>query len=120
MVVDGDAPLLRPETLHRLIATQAAGPSAATLLTAEMDDPTGYGRVLHDARGGVAGIVEQKAATPQQLAIREANMGIYCFRADLFWQHVGELGTDNPANEYYLTDIDRKSTRLNSSHLVIS
>ena len=105
MVLYGDCPLLRPETLQRLIAAQAAGAAAATLLTAEMADPTGYGRVLRDARGGVTEIVEQKAATPEQLAIREANMGIYCFRADLFWQHVGELGTDNPAHEYYLTDM---------------
>ena len=105
MVLYGDCPLLRPETLQRLIAAQAAGAVAATLLTAEMADPTGYGRVLRDARGGVTEIVEQKAATPEQLAIREANMGIYCFRADLFWQHAGELGTDNPAHEYYLTDM---------------
>jgi bifunctional UDP-N-acetylglucosamine pyrophosphorylase/glucosamine-1-phosphate N-acetyltransferase len=105
MVLYGDCPLLRPETLQRLIATQAAGASAATLLTAEMADPTGYGRVLRDARGGVAEIVEQKAATPEQLAIREANMGIYCFRADLFWHHASELRTDNPAHEYYLTDM---------------
>ena len=105
MVLYGDCPLLRSKTLQRLIASQAAGSAAATLLTADMDDPTGYGRVLHDARGGVAEIVEQKAATPEQLAIREANMGIYCFRADLFWQYVGELRTDNPAHEYYLTDM---------------
>jgi bifunctional UDP-N-acetylglucosamine pyrophosphorylase/glucosamine-1-phosphate N-acetyltransferase len=105
MVLYGDCPLLRPETLQQLIATQLAGTSAATLLTAEMDDPTGYGRVLRDSRGGVAAIVEQKAGTPEQLAIREANMGIYCFRADLFWRHVGELRTDNPAHEFYLTDM---------------
>ena len=105
MVLYGDCPLLRAETLQQLIATQTAGTAAATLLTADMADPTGYGRVLRDARGLVAEIVEQKAATPEQLAIREANMGIYCFRADLFWKHVGELGTDNPANEYYLTDM---------------
>jgi bifunctional UDP-N-acetylglucosamine pyrophosphorylase / glucosamine-1-phosphate N-acetyltransferase len=105
MVLYGDCPLLRPETLQRLIATQTAGTSAATLLTADMADPTGYGRVIRDASGGVAEIIEQKAAIPKQLAIREANMGIYCFRADLFWQHVSELRTDNPANEYYLTDM---------------
>jgi bifunctional UDP-N-acetylglucosamine pyrophosphorylase/glucosamine-1-phosphate N-acetyltransferase len=105
MVLYGDCPLLRPETLQRLIAAQADGSSAATLLTADMADPTGYGRVIRDARGGVAAIVEQKAATAEQLAIREANMGIYCFRADLFWKHVGELRTDNPANEFYLTDM---------------
>ncbi|HEX3746260.1 MAG TPA: bifunctional UDP-N-acetylglucosamine diphosphorylase/glucosamine-1-phosphate N-acetyltransferase GlmU [Bryobacteraceae bacterium] len=105
MVLYGDCPLLRPETLQRLIAMQAAGGSAATLLTAEMADPTGYGRVIRDARGGVVQIVEQKAGSAEQLAIREANMGIYCFRADLFWKHAGELRTDNPANEYYLTDM---------------
>ena len=105
MVLYGDCPLLRSETLQRLIAVQTAGSSAATLLTADMADPTGYGRVIRDARGGVAEIVEQKVATPEQLAIREANMGIYCFRADLFWRHVDELRTDNPANEYYLTDM---------------
>jgi len=105
VVLYGDCPLLRPETLRQLIAAQTAGRAAATLLTAEMADPTGYGRVLRDARGGVAQIVEQKAATPEQLAIREANMGIYCFRAGLFWNHVGELATDNPAHEYYLTDM---------------
>jgi len=105
MVLYGDCPLLRPETLQRLIDIETTGTSAATLLTAEMTDPTGYGRVIRDARGGVAGIVEQKAATPTQCAIREANMGIYCFRADLFWRYAGEIGTDNPAGEYYLTDM---------------
>ena len=79
MIVYGDGPLLRPETLQRLIAQQTGGDSAATLLTAEMADPTGYGRVLRDARGRVVGVVEQKAATPEQLAMREANMGIYCY-----------------------------------------
>jgi bifunctional UDP-N-acetylglucosamine pyrophosphorylase/glucosamine-1-phosphate N-acetyltransferase len=105
VVLYGDSPLLRSATLRRLIDAQAASASAATLLTAEMQDPTGYGRVLRDACGGVVEIVEQKAATPEQLAIREANMGIYCFRADLFWKHVDELGADNPAHEYYLTDM---------------
>ena len=70
-----------------------------------MDDPTGYGRVIRDARGNVLDVVEQKAGTPEQLAIREANMGIYCFRADLFWKHVDEIQPNNPAREYYLTDM---------------
>ena len=54
-----------------------------------MADPTGYGRVIRDARGHVSAVVEQKAATREQLAIREANMGIYCYRADLFWEARG-------------------------------
>ena len=100
----GDGPLLRPETLGRLIETATTSDAAGALLSARMDDPTGYGRVIRGARGVLA-VVEQKAATPEQLAIREANMGIYCYRADLFWKHVGELGCANPANEYYLTDM---------------
>ncbi len=105
MILYGDSPLLRPETLQRLIDTEASGDAAGVLLTARMADPTGYGRVIHDDRGRVAAIVEQKAATPEQLAIREANMGIYCYRADLFWKHVDEIRPDNPAHEYYLTDM---------------
>ncbi|HTS30977.1 MAG TPA: bifunctional UDP-N-acetylglucosamine diphosphorylase/glucosamine-1-phosphate N-acetyltransferase GlmU [Bryobacteraceae bacterium] len=105
MILYGDSPLLRPETLRRLIDTEAAGSAAGVLLTARMADPTGYGRVVRDAQGRVAAIVEQKAATPEELAIREANMGIYCYRADLFWKHVDEIRPDNPAREYYLTDM---------------
>jgi len=107
MILYGDCPLLRIETLRRLIATADAAPaeSAGALLSARMDDPTGYGRVIRDQAGYACAVVEQKAGTPQQLALREANMGIYCLRADLFWNHVAELRTDNPAGEYYLTDM---------------
>ena len=102
LILYGDCPLLRVETLARLIETERTSGAAGVLMTAMMDDPTGYGRVVRDAHGRVARIVEQKAGTPEELAIREANMGIYCFRADLFWKHAGEIGTDNPAGEYYL------------------
>jgi len=105
MVLYGDSPLLRAETLEKLVASQASSGAAATLLTAEMADATGYGRVIRDIRGRVAQIVEQRVATPEQLAIREANMGIYCFRADLFWNHVDELVPNNPSQELYLTDM---------------
>jgi bifunctional UDP-N-acetylglucosamine pyrophosphorylase / glucosamine-1-phosphate N-acetyltransferase len=106
MILYGDSPLLRTHTLLQLVAQQTASEAAGTLLSADMDDPTGYGRVIrNDADLSVQEIVEQKAANPQQLAIPEANMGIYCFRADLFWQYVDQLGTNNPAGEYYLTDM---------------
>jgi bifunctional UDP-N-acetylglucosamine pyrophosphorylase/glucosamine-1-phosphate N-acetyltransferase len=105
VVFYGDGPLLRAATLKRLIETEASSGAAGVLLSAEMADPTGYGRVIRNARGRVAEVVEQKAGTPEQLAIREANMGIYCYRADLFWKHVDELRPDNPAKEYYLTDM---------------
>jgi bifunctional UDP-N-acetylglucosamine pyrophosphorylase/glucosamine-1-phosphate N-acetyltransferase len=108
-IVYGDGPLLRAETLERLVE-RAAGPkghppAAGVLLSAMMDDPTGYGRVIRGVDERVRRIVEQKAATPAELAIREANMGIYCYRADLFWKHVDEIRPDNPAGEYYLTDM---------------
>ena len=112
-ILYGDGPLLRAETLERLVEQAAAGcplgPAAGVLLSAMMDDATGYGRVIRGAGAPgarrVARIVEQKAATPDELAIREANMGIYCYRADLFWKHVDEIRPDNPAGEYYLTDM---------------
>lgn len=105
VIVYGDGPLLQAETLRQLIAKADSTGAAGVLLSAVMDDPTGYGRVVRDAEGHVAAIVEQKAATPEQLAVREANMGIYCYRADLFWKHIGEMRPDNPAQEYYLTDM---------------
>lgn len=105
MILYGDCPLLRVETLRQLIDEATESDGAGVLMSAIMDDPYGYGRVLRREDDCVARVVEQKAGTPQELAIREANMGIYCYRADLFWKHVGEIGTDNPAQEYYLTDM---------------
>ncbi len=106
MILYGDSPLLRSETLLALANQEMNGEAAGTLLSAIMDDPTGYGRVIRDDSDlTVEEIVEQKAANPQQLAVREANMGIYCYRNDLFWQFIGRIGTDNPAGEYYLTDM---------------
>ena len=105
VVFYGDGPLLRAETLCGLIAAQSDAGSGGVLLSADMSDPTGYGRVIRDFRGRAIDVVEQKVATPQQLAIPEANMGIYSFRSDLFWKHVGELRPDNPPQEYYLTDM---------------
>jgi bifunctional UDP-N-acetylglucosamine pyrophosphorylase/glucosamine-1-phosphate N-acetyltransferase len=105
MILYGDSPLLRTATLRRLVAQETEGSAAGVLISALMDDPTGYGRVIRDSRGHVLDVVEQKSGTPEQLALREANMGIYCFRADLFWKHVAEIRPDNPAREYYLTDM---------------
>jgi bifunctional UDP-N-acetylglucosamine pyrophosphorylase/glucosamine-1-phosphate N-acetyltransferase len=105
VVLYGDCPLLSPNTLRELVDRQASGDSAVTLITTRLEDPTGYGRILLGKTGKVDAIVEQKAATSAQLAIKLVNPGIYCFRADLLWKHIGELGTDNPAHEYYLTDM---------------
>ncbi len=105
LILYGDCPLISHETLERLVCRQRASSSAGAFITAELDDPRGYGRVLRAANGDALGVVEQKAATPEQLLIREVNVGIYCFRADLFWKHIGEVKPDNPAREYYLTDM---------------
>jgi bifunctional UDP-N-acetylglucosamine pyrophosphorylase/glucosamine-1-phosphate N-acetyltransferase len=105
VVLYGDCPLLSGDTLRELVDRQAAGDSAVTLITTRLEDPTGYGRILLGKNGKVEAIVEQKAASPEQLAIKLVNPGIYCFRADLLWRHIGELRTDNPAHEYYLTDM---------------
>ncbi|MBM3786536.1 MAG: UDP-N-acetylglucosamine diphosphorylase/glucosamine-1-phosphate N-acetyltransferase [Acidobacteria bacterium] len=105
VVLYGDVPFLARETVERLIAQQAAGDAAATVLTAVLDDPAAYGRIVRGPEGDVLGIVEFKAASLEQRAIREINSGIYCFRAGLLWQHIGEITTNNPAGEYYLTDM---------------
>jgi bifunctional UDP-N-acetylglucosamine pyrophosphorylase / glucosamine-1-phosphate N-acetyltransferase len=105
VVLYGDCPLLSADTLRELVDRQAASDSAATLITTRLEDPTGYGRILFGKPGEVAAIVEQKAATTEQLAIQLINPGIYCFRAELLWKHIGEIRPDNPAHEYYLTDM---------------
>jgi bifunctional UDP-N-acetylglucosamine pyrophosphorylase/glucosamine-1-phosphate N-acetyltransferase len=105
VILYGDCPLVRAGTLHGLVAAQESSQAAGTILTAIMDDPTGYGRVLRDSQDRVTGVVEQKAGSPEELTIREANMGLYCYRAELFWKHIQELQPNNPAHEYYLTDM---------------
>jgi bifunctional UDP-N-acetylglucosamine pyrophosphorylase/glucosamine-1-phosphate N-acetyltransferase len=106
VILYGDCPLIKTSTLQQLITTEASSAGAAgAILTAIMDDPTGYGRVIRDSHGRVLRVVEQKAGSPEELAIREANMGLYCWQADVFWKHVDEIQPDNPAHEYYLTDM---------------
>jgi len=108
IVFVGDCPLIRAATLERLADTQKKGHAAAAVLTTEVEDPTGYGRIIRDNEGdegSVLEIVEHKAATPDQLAIREINSGILSFDADSLWRYIHELRPDNPAREYYLTDM---------------
>jgi bifunctional UDP-N-acetylglucosamine pyrophosphorylase / glucosamine-1-phosphate N-acetyltransferase len=111
VVLYGDCPLLASATLQALVDQQAASSAAATLITTELDDPTGYGRIIFGKNAAIREIVEHKAATPEQLNIRFINSGIYCFRADLLWKHIAEIRPDNPAHEYYLTDIAAILTR---------
>ncbi len=111
VVLNGDGPLLKPATLEALVAFQSGRRVSGAIVTTELADPTGYGRILRDSHGTIAAIVEQKAATEEQLKIREINPGVYCFDALLFWQHIGEVTPNNPAKEYYLTDMVEILTR---------
>ncbi|MGH9712028.1 MAG: bifunctional UDP-N-acetylglucosamine diphosphorylase/glucosamine-1-phosphate N-acetyltransferase GlmU [Candidatus Acidiferrales bacterium] len=104
LVVPGDAPLLRASTLTALLDTHRRGEAAATLLTAELDDPSDYGRIVRDAEGRVQSIVEDSAATPEQRAIREVNSSIYCFTLEKLWPCLNALRPNNTHRELYLTD----------------
>ena len=117
LVLSGDVPLLSTKTLDQLVAYHRSAPAAATLLTAILQDPTGYGRVLRDNRKGpddashgvetghVLGIVEQRDATAEQKKIREINTGIYVFDKERLFEGLNHITTDNAQNEYYLTDV---------------
>ena len=112
IVLSGDAPLITAETINRLLDFHLAQHASMTLLSAELEDPTGYGRVLrksalrkHGSSPEVRAIVEEKSATPAQKKIREINSGFYVFSVKDLYAHIGELSADNPHSEYYLTDM---------------
>jgi bifunctional UDP-N-acetylglucosamine pyrophosphorylase/glucosamine-1-phosphate N-acetyltransferase len=104
VVLPGDAPLIRAETLAGLLEAHLSGKAAATLLTANLPDPTGYGRIVHQADGSVAAVVEEKSATPKQRAIQEINSSVYCFTLAKLWPCLDDLRPDNAHKELYLTD----------------
>jgi bifunctional UDP-N-acetylglucosamine pyrophosphorylase/glucosamine-1-phosphate N-acetyltransferase len=104
LIISADMPLLRAETIAALAQTQASNPGPLSLLTVSGPDPRGFGRIVRDADGGVTAIVEEAAATPEQLVIREYNVGAYCVRADWLWQALKRIKR-SPKGEYYLTDI---------------
>jgi bifunctional UDP-N-acetylglucosamine pyrophosphorylase/glucosamine-1-phosphate N-acetyltransferase len=105
VVTYGDVPLLTADTLRDLVAAHLDQRNSVTVLTALLDDPTGYGRVLRDTDGSVERIVEQKDATADELAIREFNSGIYAFDAAALRDGLGRLDTENAQGELYLTDV---------------
>lgn len=105
LVLPGDTPLLTRETLSRLVGAHEASGNAATVLTATMDDPSGYGRVVRHRDGRVARIVEHRDASANELSVCEINTGIYAFRRDLLGPALRGLNTNNSQSEYYLTDV---------------
>ncbi|WP_369266708.1 bifunctional UDP-N-acetylglucosamine diphosphorylase/glucosamine-1-phosphate N-acetyltransferase GlmU [Streptomyces harbinensis] len=108
LVTCGDTPLLTAATLAELTRVHTAEGNAVTVLTAEVPDPTGYGRIVREdgaAGGAVTAIVEQRDATEEQRAIREINSGVFAFDARLLAEALGQLSTDNSQGEEYLTDV---------------
>jgi bifunctional UDP-N-acetylglucosamine pyrophosphorylase/glucosamine-1-phosphate N-acetyltransferase len=107
IVLSGDAPLITAATIQNLAAFHNARRAAMTLLSADLADPTGYGRVLRKTTRGadVRAIVEEKAASPAQKKVREINSGFYAFSVPELYSHIDELSTDNAHREYYLTDM---------------
>ncbi|MFC1960296.1 bifunctional UDP-N-acetylglucosamine diphosphorylase/glucosamine-1-phosphate N-acetyltransferase GlmU [Chloroflexota bacterium] len=103
----GDMPLLRPETFRQMVTIHTSSPAnpAVTMLTFVAPDPRGFGRVIRHADGTVAEIVEEAAATPEQQAIRELNVGVYVFDADWLWDTLPRITPTPPKNEYYLPDV---------------
>jgi bifunctional UDP-N-acetylglucosamine pyrophosphorylase/glucosamine-1-phosphate N-acetyltransferase len=105
LILCGDTPLLRGKTLQGLVASHRENGAALTVLTAVMDDPYGYGRVVRDTDGRVLRIVEQKDASPEEQALCEINSGIYCMEADFLFANIDSISSDNAQGEFYLTDL---------------
>ena len=104
LVMYGDTPLLRSETLSALLGRHRQAGAYLTMLTCIASDPTGYGRVLRDQNGSLVGVVEERAATLVQRAISEVNSGVYIFDSEWLWPHLEQIEA-NPQGEYYLTDL---------------
>ena len=104
-VLCGDGPLIRPATLSQMLDRQRSTGASATLATSVIDDPSGYGRIVRDEGGGFARIVEQKNATPLELAIREVNPSYYCFEAQGLFDALHRVERNETTGEYYLTDV---------------
>jgi bifunctional UDP-N-acetylglucosamine pyrophosphorylase/glucosamine-1-phosphate N-acetyltransferase len=103
LVISADMPLFRPETLVRLVQAGQANPGPLTLLTVVQEDSHGFGRILRNPQGKVQAIIEEAQAEPDQLAIKEVNVGAYCFRSNWLWQALARIPL-SPKGEYYLTD----------------
>jgi bifunctional UDP-N-acetylglucosamine pyrophosphorylase/glucosamine-1-phosphate N-acetyltransferase len=105
VVICGDTPLVKTETLQAMVALHERSGAAATLLTALFDNPTGYGRIVRGADGRVERIVEQKDCTPEEAAIQEINAGTYVFSNRKLFAALAQVKNDNAQGEYYLTDV---------------
>ncbi len=119
MVLCGDTPLIRPQTLADLRDIFIKQQAEAAVLTAILEDSHGYGRIIRDKEGHLAKIVEQKDASVTEQAIKEVNSGIYCFKAGSLRQALAELKNDNAQQEYYLTDVLANLRALNKRIIAV-
>ncbi len=118
LVLCGDGPLIRAKTLRTLIDKHEAEQSAATLATAVLEDPSGYGRIIRDAYGNIQGIVEDSDCTPAQRALREVNPSYYLFNNQVLLKALERVKPDNVKQEYYLTDA--LSVIIGTGHKVVA
>jgi bifunctional UDP-N-acetylglucosamine pyrophosphorylase/glucosamine-1-phosphate N-acetyltransferase len=105
LILCGDVPLLKAGTLRRFIDTHKGNGGPITVMTAVLEDPTGYGRIVRMDGGLVQGIVEEKDASPREMSIKEINTGIYCVDSPFLFEALRQVSADNAQGEYYLTDI---------------
>ncbi|HET6893584.1 MAG TPA: NTP transferase domain-containing protein, partial [Pyrinomonadaceae bacterium] len=105
LVLSGDVPLVRPETLRKLIDHHHQSHAACSILSVRLENPTGYGRLLRNSEDGFSRIVEQKDATDEERLVREVNTGIYCFETSKLFPALAQVEPANQQGEYYLTDV---------------
>lgn len=108
LVIAGDMPLVRSETMEALLEQHSKSGDSVTLATSIFENPTGYGRITRDDRGRLTGIVEEADCTPEQRELEEVNISCYCFDAKGMFEALHQVTPDNARGEYYLTDAVRK------------
>ncbi len=122
LILSGDVPMIRAETLQTLLREHIAGKASCTMLSVRLENPTGYGRIMRDGTGGFLKIVEQKDATEEERQIREINAGIYCFDTEKLFRALERVRPTNSQGEYYLTDVpgilreDREQVTIYQHH----
>lgn len=105
MILCGDTPLIRPESLADMFLQHSSNESIITVMTTSLPNPTNYGRIISNTDNTISSIVEEKDTSPEQKKIKEINSGIYCINTEFLFSHLENIGTDNSQGEVYLTDI---------------